>query len=225
MRLTRPLLQRNCIEAGDHPSGTDIDEQYLPASPCTLHWCAALALMLCAAQPALADGAVVRVGGTGIALAALQQVGASLTATEPGIRVDVLPSMGTPGGIKALVEGAIDVAVVARALKPEEKAKGVAEAACLTTALVFASSHKAAQGITERNCRTYTPIRHRNGRTVCGSRSSCAHAPDRRIPIWSPQFPRWAPRSMPRSSAPAWPSPRPIRTTSSSPRRSPARSP
>ena len=104
--------------------------------------------MLCAAQPALADGAVVRVGGTGIALAALQQVGASLTAAEPGIRVDVLPSMGTPGGIKALVEGAIDVAVVARALKPEEKAKGVAEAACLTTALVFASSHKAAQGIT-----------------------------------------------------------------------------
>jgi phosphate transport system substrate-binding protein len=72
--------------------------------------------MLCAAQPALADGAVVRVGGTGIALAALQQVGASLTAAEPGIRVDVLPSMGTPGGIKALVEGAIDVAVVARAL-------------------------------------------------------------------------------------------------------------
>ena len=80
---------------------------------------------LCAAQPALADGTVVRVGGTGIALAAMQQVGASLTAAEPGIRVEVLPSMGTPGGIKALAEGAIDVAVVARALKPDEKAKGV----------------------------------------------------------------------------------------------------
>ena len=57
--------------------------------------------------------------------------------------------MGTPGGIKALAEGVIDVAVVARALKPDEKAKGVAEAACITTALVFASSHKAASGITK----------------------------------------------------------------------------
>ena len=119
------------------------------ASPCALRWCLALALTLCAAQPALADGAVVRIGGTGIALAAMQQVGASLTAAEPGLRVEVLPSMGTPGGIKALTEGAIDLAVVARALKPEEKAKGVAEAACITTALVFASSHKAALGITK----------------------------------------------------------------------------
>ena len=95
------------------------------------------------ASPALADGTLVRVGGTGIALAAMQQVGASLTAAEPGIRVEVLPSMGTPGGIKALTEGAIDVALVARALKPEEEAKGLAEAACMTTALVVASSHKA----------------------------------------------------------------------------------
>lgn len=118
------------------------------ANPRPLHWCTALALTLCAAQPALADGVVVRVGGTGIALAAMQQVGASLTAAEPGIKIDVLPSMGTPGGIKALTQGAIDVAVVARALKPEEKAKGVAEAACMTTALVLASSHMAASGVT-----------------------------------------------------------------------------
>jgi len=110
--------------------------------------CAALALTLSVAWPAFADETVVRIGGTGIALAAMHQVGESLTAAEPAIRVEVLASMGTRGGIKALVQGAVDIAVVARSLKPDEKAKGVAEAACMTTALVFASSHKAALGVT-----------------------------------------------------------------------------
>jgi phosphate transport system substrate-binding protein len=110
---------------------------------------AATALMLSAAvQPALAEQNTVRIGGTGIALAAMREVATSLGRIEPGIRVDVLPSMGTPGGIKALAEGAIDIALVARPLKADEKAKGMAEAACMTTALIFASSHKAATGIT-----------------------------------------------------------------------------
>jgi hypothetical protein len=47
-------------------------------------------------QPALAERYTVRIGGTGIALAALREVATSLTRIEPGIRVDVLPSMGTP---------------------------------------------------------------------------------------------------------------------------------
>ena len=119
------------------------------ASLTSLRCCAAMALAFGLMQPAFADDQIVRVGGTGIALAAMHEIGVSLTAAEPAIRVEVLPSMGTPGGIKALAEGAIDVAVVARPLKPDEKAKGVAEAACLTTALVFASSHKAASGITK----------------------------------------------------------------------------
>ena len=108
---------------------------------------AAAIAMLCAAQPACAD-TVVRIGGTSIALAALREVGTSLTAAEPGIRVEVMPSMGTPGGIKALVEGAIDIAIAARPLKADERSMGINEAACMTTALVFASSHKPATGVT-----------------------------------------------------------------------------
>ena len=110
---------------------------------------AAAALMIgTAAQPSFAEQNTVRIGGTGIALAALREVATSLRTIEPGIEVDVLPSMGTPGGIKALAEGAIDIAVVARPLKPEEKQKGIGETACMTTALVFVSSHKAATGVT-----------------------------------------------------------------------------
>lgn len=104
--------------------------------------------LLCAPlQAARADDNVIRLGGTGMALAAMQQLGASLTAAEPSIRVEMLPSLGTPGGLRALSEGAIDLAVAGRSLKPEEKAKGLTEAGCLTTALVFVSSHPAPGGL------------------------------------------------------------------------------
>src|SRR4051812_24967602 len=105
-------------------------------------------LIVCAASPAFGETSV-RIGGTGIALTALHKLGASPTAAEHGTRVQILPSLGTPGGIKALIAGAIDIAVAARPLKPEERAYGIEEAACLTTALVFVSSHEKASGITQ----------------------------------------------------------------------------
>jgi len=89
----------------------------------------------------------VRVGGTGAGLAAVQRMGELFVAAHPGIQVQVLPSLGTPGGLKALGERAIDVAIAGRSLKPAERAAGASEALCVTTALVFASSHAAPPGI------------------------------------------------------------------------------
>ncbi len=111
-------------------------------------WLAAASL-LCALPQVATAADIVRIGGTGMALAALQQVGASLTATDPAIAVDVLPSMGTSGGIKALLENAIEIAIAARPLNADEQAKGLREAACAATALVFASSNNTATGLTK----------------------------------------------------------------------------
>jgi phosphate transport system substrate-binding protein len=94
-----------------------------------------------------ADDGMVRVGGTGMALAAIRQAGASFAAVEPGMRITVLPSLGTPGGLKALAENAIDLAVIGRPLKSDEKAKGAVEVGCATTPLVFASSHPSPNGV------------------------------------------------------------------------------
>lgn len=99
--------------------------------------------------PVASSAETLRIGGTGMALAAMRSIGDSLTAADPGLRVEVLPSLGTPGGIRALLARDIDIAIAGRPLTPDERAKGVAEAACLTTALVFASSHGAASGITK----------------------------------------------------------------------------
>ena len=95
----------------------------------------------------LAFAETVRVGGTGMALAAMQQAGASLSAAEPDIGITVLPSLGTSGGIKALAQGAIDLAVIGRPLKADETGKGAVAAGCMTTALLFASSHPSPHGV------------------------------------------------------------------------------
>jgi phosphate transport system substrate-binding protein len=118
--------------------------------PSSIRWIAAVGLMLCAApQVGIAADDVVRIGGTGMALAAMAQIGEGLTSADPSIRVEVLPSLGTPGGLRALAERAIDVAVIGRSLTAAEQAKGAVEAACMTTALVFASSHPAPSGFAQ----------------------------------------------------------------------------
>jgi phosphate transport system substrate-binding protein len=106
-----------------------------------------LALVLIASIDAQAEE-IVQVGGTGAGLALMRELGAPVMAAHPDIKVVILPSMGTPGGIKALREKAIEIAVAARPLSPEERAGGIIEAACATTALVFASSRSQPGGIT-----------------------------------------------------------------------------
>ena len=107
-----------------------------------------------------AHAGTVRVGGTGMGLAAMQAMGEDLTAAQPDIRVEVLPSLGTPGGLRALKEGAIHVAIIARRLTPEEKEQGFAEAGCALSALVFTSSLGAPPGIATKDlARIYTEAR------------------------------------------------------------------
>jgi phosphate transport system substrate-binding protein len=91
--------------------------------------------------PSLA-GETIRIGGTGAALAAMRILGAEFAKLEPNVAVEVLPSLGTAGGIEALVEGVIDIGLAARGLKRDEAARGVGEAFCLTTALVLVTNHK-----------------------------------------------------------------------------------
>lgn len=101
-----------------------------------------------------------RIGGTGIGLAAMQAVGDNLSAVEPDFRAEVLPSLETAGGLLALRDGAIDLALSGRRLRPEERAGGLTEAACANTALVFASSRSTPGDITRSDLpRLYSEVR------------------------------------------------------------------
>lgn len=114
-------------------------DRHLPAAVLPL-----VSLLACLAVPNPAHaGETIRIGGTGAALGAMRVLGAEIQKQAPDTRVEVLASLGSTGGIEALAEGVIDVALAARKLKPEEQAKGVREAVCVTTALVFAANHQA----------------------------------------------------------------------------------
>ena len=77
--------------------------------------------------------------GTGMALAAIEKIGNALAVDHPEIKINVLPSMGSSGGIKALQDHVLDVSLSARRLKASETESGVIEIACFDTALVFAT--------------------------------------------------------------------------------------
>lgn len=94
------------------------------------------------AQPGQSSASELIVSGTGMALAATRQAAEVFMARTPEVQVKVLPSMGSGGGIKALMDGVLNLSVAARRLKPKEIAAGVQEEFCIKTALVFATQPK-----------------------------------------------------------------------------------
>lgn len=98
---------------------------------------AALAIAISVSTAASAD--VLRIGGTGGALGMMTQMAAPFTVAS-GIEVEVLPSLGSDGSLRAVADGAIDVALSARKLKPSEAKHDLAVVPFARTALVFVTS-------------------------------------------------------------------------------------
>lgn len=90
---------------------------------------------------------VVRIGGTGMGLRAMERLGEQLSGSGADVAVRMLPSLGSSGGINALLRSAIEIALTARPITPAEQDKGLAQAACMTTALVFATPKAASPGM------------------------------------------------------------------------------
>jgi len=103
-----------------------------------------LIVLLAAEHGAAAE--TVRFGGTGSALEMLRQVGAEFTATT-GIKIEVIPSLGSSGAIRALADGKLDVAVSARPLNTDESAGGLSQVLVLRTAYVLVTSHRNPNGL------------------------------------------------------------------------------
>lgn len=101
-----------------------------------------LVLACLVALPAGAHAAEsVRIGGTGMAIALMRGIADQVTAQAPDLTINVLPSMGSTGGLQALSDGVVQIAMTARPLKAGEQAAGLHTVACAATPLVFATSH------------------------------------------------------------------------------------
>lgn len=90
----------------------------------------------------------VRVGGTGAVIGVLGRLGEAFAAKHPGERLEVVPGLGSGGGIVAVADGVLHLSVSSRALKAEESAKGLTSAPLLDTPFVFVTSHPKPQRLT-----------------------------------------------------------------------------
>lgn len=89
---------------------------------------------------------VLRVGGTGTATALMQSLGTAYAEAKDE-RIVVVPSLGTKGAIRAVIDGKLDLAVSARPLTPEEQAAGLITLAAMKTPFGFVSSRKNPPGL------------------------------------------------------------------------------
>ncbi len=98
------------------------------------------AMLLGAGAGAAMSAETMRVGGVGAAAGMLPHLFAIFDPSG-GTKLEIIPSLGTSGGLRALSEGALDVAVSGRTLKPEELSSGVTPVAAIRTPFGLVTSH------------------------------------------------------------------------------------
>jgi phosphate transport system substrate-binding protein len=98
-------------------------------------------LVLATAQPGDARADILRTGGTGSASAMLRQIGKAFAAQAPGTSIEIVPALGSTGAISAVLDSALDFAVSARPLTPEETAKPLTQTVLARTVFGLASSY------------------------------------------------------------------------------------
>jgi phosphate transport system substrate-binding protein len=83
-----------------------------------------------------------KIGGTGAALGTMHILAARYTSMNPGVRVTTVPSLGSAGSIRAVLAGAIGLAVTSRPMNESERKLGAVETEYARTPFVFAVSAK-----------------------------------------------------------------------------------
>jgi phosphate transport system substrate-binding protein len=110
---------------------------FLPRAKCLTLVLTGL-LALAASTGARADE--IKIGGTGAALATMQLLADAYARSHPGTQITVLRSLGSNGGIKAVLAGNIQIAVTARALTEAETQQGAGQIEYGRTPFVFATA-------------------------------------------------------------------------------------
>jgi phosphate transport system substrate-binding protein len=111
------------------------------------HWTARtllLALLIFpgvgSAETAAPAAAKIRIGGSGGALPTLQILADAFKKVHPEASVVFLPSLAGGGSLRAVLAGAIDLAVIGRPLKGAERGQGAIATDYARTPFVFASA-------------------------------------------------------------------------------------
>jgi phosphate transport system substrate-binding protein len=68
---------------------------------------------------------VLKIGGTGSAIGSMKLLASAFQKNDRAVEVEILPSLGSTGGIKAVSRGAIDIGISGRPFKDEELKLGL----------------------------------------------------------------------------------------------------
>ncbi len=93
-------------------------------------------------------GQVLTIGGVGSSLGTMEALARAFESVNPGIRVRVLPSLGSTGGINAVAQGAIDLGLSGRPLREEEAKKGIEAKPFARTPFIFVTKKANVTGLT-----------------------------------------------------------------------------
>jgi phosphate transport system substrate-binding protein len=96
--------------------------------------------------PAADYRGTLRIGGTGAAVGTIIQVATAYQKQHPGVHFTFPPSLGSTGGIKAVLAGALDVGLSSRPLTEAERRQGAVSLEYARTPLLLVTSHKGAGG-------------------------------------------------------------------------------
>ncbi len=102
----------------------------------------AVAMIFCATPVSASAEDVLKIGGVGSALGTMKLLATAFEESHHGIRVQILPSLGSTGGIKAALEGAADIGLSSRPLREEERGKGAVQQEYARTPFVFVTNGK-----------------------------------------------------------------------------------
>ena len=112
-----------------------------------------LALAACSQGAALAAVPldVVRIGGTGAGVGTMQRLAEAYVRQHPHLRFSVVPNMGSAGGIRAVLSGALQIGLSTRALTTAEVRAGAESVEYGRTPLVYAMADRSpVQGLSTR---------------------------------------------------------------------------
>lgn len=101
---------------------------------------ALLASALAGAAQLHAQVQTLKAGGSGGGIGSLVPVVEAFQARNPDLRVELLPALGSRGGIRAAAQGAIGIGIATRALQPAEVSLGVVQIEFARTPFVFATA-------------------------------------------------------------------------------------
>lgn len=110
---------------------------------------AAIAACFILVSTASVSAAPLKIGGTGAALGGMTLLAEAFSERHPETEVEIVTGLGSTGGIKAVLAGAIDIGVAARGLRDKERAAGALAQAYARTPFVLATNaDNQADGIT-----------------------------------------------------------------------------